>query len=182
MTQYLHEYYPSLYPSHLAVQINKLLAQLHEINYFSLTYTRRPDRASDMLNAVEKRLADPGISKKYRTALEHKRKVILSTRAPALDASFIKKEEDKTVAFLSQVTAVMDASCNENAPWIFGTEVPTALDAHMIPFLARLVDVDRENMLGSTSRRYLEMAMETRIWTDTMQGRRTVHGTYLPAK
>ena len=75
ITYYLLRFYPDLSPFHISGEIRKLLDELHRINYFSLTYTRRPDRASAMLNAVEERLADPTISERYRNALKYKREV-----------------------------------------------------------------------------------------------------------
>lgn len=54
-------------------EIGSLLGELHAINFFSLTYTHKPQRASDMENAVEKRLSDPNISARYRKALQFKR-------------------------------------------------------------------------------------------------------------
>ena len=66
---------PTMCPPKIADKIVELLAKLHMINYFSLTYTNRPQRSVDMLNGVEALLADPNISDRYRRALEFKREV-----------------------------------------------------------------------------------------------------------
>ncbi len=63
---------PNLFPENQVEQIKQLLEELHEINYFSLTYTHAPQRASDMVNAVQTVLSKPNISSRYREALNHK--------------------------------------------------------------------------------------------------------------
>jgi hypothetical protein len=72
ITEFLGQFHPKLYPSHLQDTINALLRQLHDIRFFALTYARAPQRAQDMEDAVKKRLADPTISETYRKALEYK--------------------------------------------------------------------------------------------------------------
>ena len=72
---FLAEHCPTLRPPHLTEQIEKLLTELHDINYFSLTYTHKPQRAADMENSVHKVLAGSDISERYRKALEFKLEV-----------------------------------------------------------------------------------------------------------
>lgn len=73
ITAFLGEhYYPTLYPPPFATQIKSLLAELHDIGYFSLTYTHKPQRAMDMEHSVHNVLADTQISARYRRALEGK--------------------------------------------------------------------------------------------------------------
>lgn len=75
ITYYFGEFYPTLFPSHLNEEIKDLLHELHSINYFSLTYTHKPQRASDMMSQVTSLLSQEEISERYRKALEFKRKV-----------------------------------------------------------------------------------------------------------
>ncbi|KAJ9608654.1 hypothetical protein H2200_006425 [Cladophialophora chaetospira] len=188
ITYFLAEQYPSLFPNRQIDQIKTLLAELHDINYFSLTYTHKPQRAADMENAVHQVLADPKISNHYRSALEYKLKVIRATRAPALTKEMVETQENKALAFLSQIEELLAASetgkderGTGGAFWIFGTTEATALDAHLVPFIARLVDVGRGSMLSGKNRvlAYAERAWETHDWKQVMQGRKTVYGTYL---
>lgn len=46
-------------------------------------------------------------------------------------------------------------------PWILGTEDPTALDAHLVIFLARLQDLGKHKFIPAELRGYADMAMET---------------------
>ncbi len=75
ITHLLAKHYPSLSPALLADQIKTLLAELHDINYFSLTYTHKPQRAVDMENSVHKVLDGANVSERYRKALEYKLEV-----------------------------------------------------------------------------------------------------------
>ncbi len=72
ITVFLGQVFPSLYPTHLDGEIKSLLKELHEITYFSLTYSKSPQRASDMENSVKALLSDTSISEHYRKALEFK--------------------------------------------------------------------------------------------------------------
>jgi glutathione S-transferase len=193
ITYFLAERVPALCPPHLSRQIRYLLAELHDINYFSLTYTHKPQRASDMENSVLTLLSDPAISDRWREALKFKLDVYVSgkpklislsegshlfiplthppcmsgetrltfslfrcrvraTRAPALAKEAVTSQESKASSFLAQIETLLAASeggddDDDRSPWIFGTAEPTALDAHVVPFIARLLDVGRDGML-----------------------------------
>ena len=97
-------------------------------------------------------------------------------------------EESKTVALLSKIEELLaSAQTDPQEPqphyslWAFGTPKPTALDTHIIPFIARLLNVGRSEMLAGKDRvrAYANCAFRTEGWKDVMQGRRTVYGTYL---
>ena len=61
--------------------------------------------------------------------------------------------------------------------WLFG-EKPTALDAHLVVFIARMTDVGRVGLIPDKLREYGDWAMQKHEWTDMMKGRRTM----VPAK
>ena len=75
ISRYFSTFYPTLIPSHLSSEIDSLLRSLHSINYFSLTYTHKPQRASDMEGGVLKLLERDDISERYQKALEFKLRV-----------------------------------------------------------------------------------------------------------
>ncbi|KAJ4535526.1 hypothetical protein HRR80_006004 [Exophiala dermatitidis] len=72
ITYLLAQHYPFLIPRELSDEIKSLLAELHNINYFSLSYTHKPQRAEDMVSNIQKRLDDPDVSDRWRRALEYK--------------------------------------------------------------------------------------------------------------
>ena len=105
---------------------------------------------------------------------------VQTKRAPALDQSSIRLAEEKTEKFLSKIrTHLDDDSIRRGQMWILGTDEPTILDAHTIPFLSRVTDVGRGQILGSSLTRYMENVLKSELWTRVMQDRCTVYKRYL---
>ena len=98
---------------------------------------------------------------------------------PALEKSAIAEAEKNTSAFLGKISIALESAKTAHSPWIFGTDVPTALDAHTIPFLARLVDVQRSDMFDENIAAYTARVLKMNVWEQTMQGRKTVYPAYL---
>lgn len=69
------------------------------------------------------------------------------------------------------------ASLPQGSQWLFGLQSPSALDAHLIPFLVRLKDVGRQELVPSNLMEYVERCEGMEEWKDMMQGR----STYSPA-
>jgi hypothetical protein len=61
-----------------------------------------------------------------------------------------------------------------SGPWLLGHTQPSALDAHLITFIARMRDGGMEEIVPEVLRRYIDAAMEQDAWKYTMQGRRTM--------
>ena len=59
-------------PATVESEIRRYLIALHKLNYFSLSFPGRPQVAKSFEDAVQKRLANPDISDRYRKALEFK--------------------------------------------------------------------------------------------------------------
>ena len=57
--------------------------------------------------------------------------------------------------------------------WMFGPK-PTALDAHLVVFLARMTDVGREHLIPPELRVYGAWAWEHPEWNNMMNGRKTM--------
>jgi len=57
--------------------------------------------------------------------------------------------------------------------WIYG-ENPTAIDAHLVVFIARMIDVGREQLIPEKLRDYTHWAMQKPEWVDMMGGRTTM--------
>ena len=71
ITHYLSKYYPSLIPVSHKDQINELLADLHGLNYFSLSFPGREQVAEGFRATINNKLAGD-ISARYRDALKYK--------------------------------------------------------------------------------------------------------------
>lgn len=77
ITHFIAERYPNLIPDSHREEITALLKDLHEVNYFSLSFAKLGGAhvAAGLAAAVEKILQNPDISDRYRSALEFKREV-----------------------------------------------------------------------------------------------------------
>jgi hypothetical protein len=75
ITLYITERFPRLLPRDLQDEILKGLAHLHEINYFTLTFTDKPNLMASLRSIAERDLADSNSSTRYKRALEYKLEV-----------------------------------------------------------------------------------------------------------
>lgn len=66
------------------------------------------------------------------------------------------------------------SSSDGPSPWLFGFSSPSALDAHLITFIARMSDAGRKDVVPEALVRYADVAMERSEWRDVMQGRGTM--------
>ena len=55
--------------------------------------------------------------------------------------------------------------------YIFGTNAPTALDAHLVVFIKRMRDVDRAELIPEGMGAWADKLMETEEWKGVMDGR-----------
>lgn len=58
--------------------------------------------------------------------------------------------------------------------WLFNLPHPTALDAHLTVFIARMLDVKKSEIIPEWLKNYAARVMETNEWKNVMQGRGTV--------
>lgn len=61
-----------------------------------------------------------------------------------------------------------------SGPWLLGLPQPSALDAHLITFIARMRDVGRGEIVPEALGRYVDSALEQDAWRDMMEGRKTM--------
>lgn len=65
-------------------------------------------------------------------------------------------------------------SSGGQCPWLFGFSHPTALDVHLAVFIARMLDVGRDDIIPEKLKEYGARIMQTKEWNDVMQGRKTM--------
>lgn len=68
------------------------------------------------------------------------------------------------------------ATDRESGPWLFGLSQPTALDAHLVVFIARMRDVGRDDLISERLNQYADFAMGLPEWKSVLQGRKTMVG------
>ena len=54
--------------------------------------------------------------------------------------------------------------------WLFGLDRASALDAHLIVFIARMRDVGRNDLIPESFHKYTMKAMEGKEWKDVQTG------------
>lgn len=59
--------------------------------------------------------------------------------------------------------------------WLFGLSHATALDAHLIPFIARMLDTHRGYLVPESLLKYAEHAIAQKEWKDIIRGKSTMY-------
>lgn len=59
------------------------------------------------------------------------------------------------------------------AAWIFGKK-PTILDGHVVPFIARLLDCERQDLIPDALQNYATSQIASPQWHRVMHGRPTM--------
>lgn len=85
----------------------------------------------------------------------------------------VKDAEKRTIIFFDKISKLRSRYARKETPWIFG-DSPTALDAHTVVFVARLLDVEHRHLIPDDIVASANEAMRLPAWQDTMQGRRTL--------
>ena len=82
----------------------------------------------------------------------------------------VEQSINRATAVMAEFEKILQDSPTD---WCFGLQQPSALDAHLVVFIARMQDVHREDLLPQRVREYGTKAMATPQWQDVMQGRKT---------
>ncbi|KAF9885394.1 hypothetical protein FE257_013012 [Aspergillus nanangensis] len=170
ITFFLAEHYPSLIPDSHREQIVSLLKDLHSLNYFSLSFTGRAGVADMFKKSVLDRLNTPGISRRYRDALTFKLGVLERDKVGGLRPGVPEDMSERARKLMERFEPLVEPSQS----WLFDLPHPTALDAHLTVFIARMLDVKRHEIIPERLKDYAARVMETSEWKNVMQGRGTV--------
>ncbi|KAK3941168.1 hypothetical protein QBC46DRAFT_383393 [Diplogelasinospora grovesii] len=171
ITYHLAELYPNLQMPDTP-SARELFERLHAINYFSLSFSGKPSVMKDANANMERRLTDPSISDRYRQALSYKIGVNEREKISALEAGEPERQREIARVFLDECATLLTQGAA--GKWLF-YERPTMLDAHLVPFLARLLDLGRfDEIIPQPLREYAKRAMSEPEWESVMQGRSTV--------
>lgn len=153
---------PSLLPKEHQADISRLLANLHEtLEGFSAANP-----------AVEDLLTNHDITPTHRKALEYKRDWFVPGHRTLLllTASSQRKQRElvamnlsvghsmtgNSVAFLEEIVQLRN-KYSQGGTWIFGDKIgPTVLDAHVVPFVSRLVDISLADLVPPQLRAYAD--------------------------
>lgn len=85
----------------------------------------------------------------------------------------VDDEADKARIFLNNIGVLYHSS---HGPWLWGQQIPTVLDVHVVIFLARLYDAGHAVLIPERLVPFYLMAIETKEWQSVFQGQRTMMG------
>ncbi|KXT06096.1 hypothetical protein AC578_1301 [Pseudocercospora eumusae] len=175
ITYKLAESYPSMIPKHCEDEVKRLLAKLHQISFFALTFSTKKESSGSKVQGanlalLKDKLQSVDTSERYRKAIQHKINRIQDKKISALTESNVSKTIQQTQDFMAEVEEKLKGS---STSWILDTAEPTALDSHFITFVARLQDVGRDDLVPDSVARYANVAMSLPQWKEVMQGKRT---------
>lgn len=96
------------------------------------------------------------------------------TLEKALENDSVLLAEDRTRRFFVDIVNLFETHGNESL-WIFGASVDaTVLDAHIVPFIARLMDCERYDLIPDKLQKYASRVMALPEWRDVTHGRSTL--------
>ncbi|KAL3446404.1 hypothetical protein BJX65DRAFT_279528 [Aspergillus insuetus] len=176
ITHYLAQRYPSLIPASHKKKITDLLHDLHALNYFSLSFPGREHVAEGLKQCVFKRLAGD-ISPRYRDALTFKLGVLDRDKVGGLKPGVTESMSKQARALMERFAGLITwplARGEDSPSWLFDLPHPTALDYHLAVFIARMLDVGRDDIIPDKLREYAALVWETAEWKAVMQGRKTM--------
>ncbi|KAE8155071.1 hypothetical protein BDV25DRAFT_135404 [Aspergillus avenaceus] len=151
---------PSLIPETHRASIHRLLSQLHCI------------QGNPQNPAVYDLLARRDITPEHRRALEYKRDC-QNKQIESLFDDGGQQRTNKARDLFSDVLLEYD-KFNRGGVWIFGDDIgPTVLDAHIVAFIARLIDVQLMEFVPSELLKYAKVVMGLPEWEQVMHGRPT---------
>ena len=81
-------------------------------------------------------------------------------------------ETERNAKKARELMASLETLMTEPGGWLFG-EKPTALDAHLVVFIARMTDVGRESLIPEKVRQYASWAMDRPEWIKIRDGRQS---------
>lgn len=77
---------------------------------------------------------------------------------------------ERTNEFMSKIEKILE---RPGTLWCFGLTRPSALDAHLVAFAARLIDVDRGELVPRVVKQLVDEVMAGPEWHSIMQGQTT---------
>ncbi|KAK0247009.1 hypothetical protein B0A54_17911 [Friedmanniomyces endolithicus] len=169
ITKHLAESYPSMIPDSCGSEIKQLIYELHGISFFAFTFAGKPQGIQATKARLEGLQKEP-ISDQYRAAIDIKLQRLKEKKFAVLTPQASRKNEEYAAQLMTRLESLLNAS---QTPWLFGLERPSALDAHLLVFIARMQDIGRGDMIPEALKKYGEKAMNGPEWHEVMQGRHT---------
>ncbi|KAH6888096.1 hypothetical protein B0T10DRAFT_67844 [Thelonectria olida] len=174
ISAWLCEMQPELIPREHEEDITRLMEKICSLQAIPLVLTAE-DRQWGVPNEAAALLERNGLSPKYRRALEINSVFHDSIFNGSLDPDNVAEAEERALDFMQELVEVLNQHHHSqgNKPWIFGAR-PTILDAHVTALAARLMDVDRADLLPDEVQEYARGVIASPEWRKVTNGRPTV--------
>ncbi|KAJ6789437.1 hypothetical protein PWT90_00238 [Aphanocladium album] len=167
ISYWLSSHYPRLLPVAKEQSIRKLLNDIHSIQGMCLSVAKGT-RMDKVPCDADEPLQRTDLSSEYRQALEYKQKIHQETLENALTEARVVEAESQARNLFQ--TVMKDYRPEDD--WIFG-ENPTILDGHLVPFVLRLLDCQREDLIPEALQGYAKRHAASSQWDRVMHGRPT---------
>jgi hypothetical protein len=117
-----------------------------------------------------------GLDSTRLTRLCHVRSHAANLQKFAANKQSVESVEADSVRYLEKISKLLAG----RASWIFGDDVgPTALDAHTVVFIARLLDAKREHLIPADVLAYGRPKLQGTEWLGITKGNPTLHSLYV---
>ncbi|CEJ88839.1 hypothetical protein VHEMI04866 [[Torrubiella] hemipterigena] len=171
ISYWICERYPKMLPSSFEKQIREALKELHRIKAICLSVPKEDHGERIPCPAVDDLLAKNDISNEYRAALTFKREFHRGRLEFSLIERRIVRAETRANKFFETILYFHE-NRPHNSVWLFNG--PTVLDAHVVPFILRLMENGRVDMIPETLQRYAKDIQKLDVWNQVMHGRPTL--------
>ncbi|OAA60070.1 Thioredoxin-like fold protein [Cordyceps fumosorosea ARSEF 2679] len=165
ISYWLCSHFPHLLPEPNEAKIRKLLADIHAIQGLCLSIDKG-DRMEKVPCDADEALERDDLRLEYRRALEYKQRI--ETLETALTDGRVQEAEGQARDLFRDVVAVY----NPSDDCILGNG-PTVLDGHLVPFIVRLLDCKREDLVPEALQKYARKHAASPQWNRVMHGRPT---------
>ncbi|KAF3002303.1 hypothetical protein E8E14_003020 [Neopestalotiopsis sp. 37M] len=175
ISYYICELYPNLLPEEHESLIKEMLDELHKINFTILTFGPDSNHQAKLADHIRELLSQPSISKEYSEALSRKAER-LNQSQKAFSHEGLQENELAVRALCLKVSELMQQNGkagNGGMSYILGPS-PTVFDAHMLPFLCRMVDVKRSDLIHPQLIEWLEEFKKTDMWKELVPNGNTL--------
>ncbi|QPG94593.1 hypothetical protein C2857_006487 [Epichloe festucae Fl1] len=162
---------PRLVPGKHRQAIGELLDELYEIHAIAFSTTRDVMR-NGIPNQAAALLENPSLSEGHRRALEIKTMFHDSQYSRALEPDNMAQVENQTRDLMQHLALLLEEHRGNSEAWIFGNQ-PTILDAHAAVLVARMMDLERLDLIPDRVRVYANSVKETAEWEQLTQGQPT---------
>jgi hypothetical protein len=86
-------------------------------------------------------------------------------KVDALKPEKMQSEVTKATEYMQGLVPLLRPNAG---PWMFGTQRPTAMDAHLVVMIARLQNVGRDSIIPDKLKAYADLAMRSPEWIEVM--------------